>query len=343
MPLGLPQLERQLASGPLAPVYLLAGSEDLLRLEAADAVRAAAKAQGYAEREVFEAGSGFDWDALEASFSAMSLFSSRRLLDLRLPTGKPGKDGGALIERYCVNPPPDLCLLITAADWSKAHEAGWSRAVDKAGVFVAITAMKPNELPGWVARRLRSRGVEAEPSAVERLVERVEGNLLAAAQEVDKLALLAGGQRIDAAKMEALVADSARFDVFGMVEAAINGDAARALRIARSLRAEGEQIVPLMNWVAGQVQLLAQFAEVQAAGGNVAAAMSQARVWDSRQPAYKRCLQRLGSKGCRLLLSACAELDRSSKGRGDADPWLLLERILAALAVPRGLDLLQPA
>ena len=341
MPTGLPQLERRLQQGaPLAPVYLLAGSEALLRIEAADAVRAAAKSQGFSEREVFEAGSGFDWNSLSNAFSAMSLFASRRVLDLRLPTGKPGKEGAAIIEAYCKAPPPDLCLLISAEEWSKSHETAWVRSVDKAGVFVPIWPLKPAELPGWIARRLRSRGVEAAPDAVAVLVERIEGNLLAAAQEVDKLALLAKGQRLDAQSMLALVADHARFDVFGMSEAALRGDAARALRMLRGLQGEGEAIVPLMNWVAGQAQLLAELAEVEAAGGNLAAAMQQARVWDSRQPLYRKALSRLGLAGCQRLLAACAELDRASKGRSAQDPWVLIERILAAMAERRALALL---
>ena len=341
MPTTLTQLERQLEQGaPLAPVYLLAGSEPLLRIEAADALRAAAKAQGFSEREVFDTDNKFDWNNLRAAFSAMSLFATRRVLDVRLPTGKPGKDGAAAIEEYCKSPPPDLCLLISAEEWSKQHEGAWARGVDKAGAFVPIWPLKPGELPGWVGRRLKSRGVQAEPDAVALLVERTEGNLLAAAQEVDKLALLAKGQRLDAAAMQSLVADSARFDVFGMVEAALRGDAARALRMLRGLQGEGEPIVPLMNWVSGQVQLLNQLAEVEASGGNVAAAMQQARIWDSRQPLYRKTLSRLGLRGSQRVLAACAELDRASKGRSDHDPWLLIERVLAALAERRALALL---
>jgi DNA polymerase-3 subunit delta len=341
MSTGLPQLERQLQQGaPLAPVYLLAGSEALLRIEAADAVRAAAKAQGFAEREVFDVGSGFDWSDLRNAFSAMSLFASRRVLDLRLPSGKPGKEGAALIDAYCKAPPPDLCLLISAEEWSKSHETSWVRSVDKAGVFVPIWPLRPSDLPAWVARRLKARGVQAEPEAIAVLVERIEGNLLAGAQEIDKLALLAAGRRLDAASMQSLVADSARYDVFGMTEAALRGDLTRALRMLRGLRAEGEAIVPLTNWVAGQVQLLNQLAEVEASAGAVDAVLQQARVWDARKALYRKALARLGPAGCQRLLQAAAELDRASKGRSDHDPWVLIERILAALSERRALALL---
>jgi DNA polymerase-3 subunit delta len=341
MPTGLPQLERQLQQGaPLAPVYLLAGSEPLLRIEAADAVRAAAKAQGFAEREVFDTDSKFDWNFLRTAFSTMSLFASRRVLDVRLPTGKPGKDGAALIDEYCKAPPPDLCLLISAEEWSKSHETAWVRSVDKAGVFVPIWPLRSTDLPGWVARRLRARGVQAEPEAVAVLVERIEGNLLAAAQEIDKLALLAAGGRLDAVGMQSLVADSARYDVFGMTEAAMRGELARALRMLRGLRAEGEAIVPLTNWVAGQVQLLNQLAEVEASGGPVDPVFRQAGVWDARKAPFRKALARLGPSGCQRLLQASAELDRASKGRSEHDPWVLIERILAALAERPALALL---
>jgi DNA polymerase III subunit delta len=334
MPINPQQLERQLAGGTLAPVYLVAGSEDLLRLEAADAVRAAARAQGFAEREVFEAGSGFDWNSLHASFSAMSLFASRRLLDVRLPTGKPGKEGAALIEGFCKDPPPDLCLLIVAADWSRAHEANWSRAVEKAGRFVQVWPLKANELPGWIKARLHSRGVRADADAVALLAERVEGNLLAAAQEVDKLALLAPGETIDAARMQQLVADSARFDVFGLTEAALGGDVPRALRMLHGLRAEGGQVPQLISWVATQVQVLAALSATQEAGGNLPQAMRDLRVFESRQPLFRRALARGNCAHFERLVAACALIERSGKGRAGGDPWLQFERMLVALGSP---------
>jgi DNA polymerase III subunit delta len=257
------------------------------------------------------------------------------LLDLRLPTGKPGKEGAALISAYCENPPPDLCLLIVAGDWSRAHEGAWSRAVEQAGTLVQIWPPKPNELPGWIAQRLKSRGVVADADAVGVLAERIEGNLLAAAQEVEKLVLLVEpGDRIDAARMQYLVADSARFDVFGLTEAALGGDARRALRILHGLRAEGEQVPGLLSWLAMQVQVLARLAAVQESGGNLAQAMRDARVFDSRQPLYKRALARGDARHFERVVAACAALERSSKGRGDGDPWLMFERMLCALAAP---------
>lgn len=183
------QFASQPAGQALAPVYLIAGPETLRVLEAADVVRARARADGIDEREVFDAdGRDFDWHQVEASFNAPSLFSPRRLMELRLPSGKPGKEGAEVISQFCANPAPDVILLITCNEWSKAHQGKWAEAVNRVGVLSVAWAIKPHELPDWIERRLRSKGLRAEPAAVQRLAERVEGNLLAAAQEIDKLA-----------------------------------------------------------------------------------------------------------------------------------------------------------
>jgi DNA polymerase-3 subunit delta len=207
---------------------------------------------------------------------------------------------------------------------------------------VVLWPPRPNELSPWIARRLRSRGIEAAPDAVEILAARIEGNLLAAAQEVDKLALLkgrgaGGAQKIDAAEMESLVADSARYDVFRLADTALAGDGAHALRMLAGLRAEGEQVVPLLSWLAGQVQALAQVSAVQDAGGNVAQAMLQARIWDSKQPLFRRALQRGSAAHFARLVSDCARIDRISKGRATGDAWLELERLIVGIALPRAL------
>jgi DNA polymerase-3 subunit delta len=337
MPLSASQFEQALRAEALAPVWLIASGEPLLLLEAADALRVRAKALGYAEREVFEADSRFDWDELDASFGMLSLFSSRRVIEVRLPTGKPGKDGGALIERFCSSPAPDVLLLVTAAEWSNKHEGAWSRAIDRAGASLVLWSPRPNELPAWIARRLKSRGLDATADAVGMLASRIEGNLLAAAQEVDKLALLKGKGRIDAIEMEALVADSSRYDVFRLADTALSGDAAHALRMLSGLRGEGEAVVPLLSWLASQVQALANVSAVQEAGGNVAQAMTQARIWDSKQPLFRRALGRGSAAHFERLLTDCARIDRISKGRADGDAWVELERLVVGIAAPRAL------
>ena len=335
-------LARLLAADQLPSVCLLCGSEPLLLLEAADAFRARAQALGYNERQVMDVEARFDWNELHAAASAMSLFASKRLLELRLPTGKPGREGSDAIREYCENPPPDTLLLILAADWSRQHEGAWSKAVAKVGMQHQIQALKPGQLPSWIRDRLRSHGLTATPDAVQALAERVEGNLLAAAQEVDKLALLLrrpdGSMEdgaIDAERMLDLVADSARFDAFGLMDAALAGDTARSLRMLRGLRAEGAAVPALLGPVSYALSSLAEIAAVQEAGGNVARAMQQARIWESKQRVYREALGRASPRHWQRALADLGRVDRMSKGREFGDAWLGLERLLTAIAAPQ--------
>lgn len=344
MELNADRLSATLSKEPLRPVYLIAGSEPLLVLEAADAVRAAARAQGMGEREVHDMeGRDADWGALESSIHAPSLFSSQRLIELRLPTGKPGGEGAKLIAGFCANPPPDVVLLIVASEWSKSHAGKWSEAVAKAGHLVTIWPVKPHELGSWIGQRLRSRGLKTTPDAVAQLAQRVEGNLLAAAQEIDKLALLLQGETavIDAARMADLVADSARFDVFRLTDAALNGQPVQVARVLAGLRAEGEAIPALMGMVVRELTLVAQLAKAR----NFAAECKTLRIWDSKQAVYKRALARHAPERWERLLVEAGRVDRIAKGRvrpgkESFDAWLQLERLLLAVAEKSALRLL---
>ncbi|MFI8718525.1 DNA polymerase III subunit delta [Stenotrophomonas sp. NPDC077464] len=339
------QLAGHLANQALVPVYLIAGPETLRVLEAADAVRARARADGISEREVFDAdGRDFDWNQLEATFNAPSLFSARRLVELRLPTGKPGKDGAEAITGFCANPAPDVILLITCNEWSKAHQGKWAEAVNRVGVLSVAWAIKPHELPDWIERRLRQQGLRADPAAVQRLAERVEGNLLAAAQEIDKLALLAHGQTLDVDTMESLVADAARYDVFRLLDATFSGQPAAVLRMLAGLRGEGEAVAALMPMVIREMLATAALARVQARGGNLAAEMKSRGIWESRQAPFKRALQRHpDARRWERFVAEAGLVDRMAKGRADGDPWLGLERLLVAVAEARAVRLLARA
>ena len=344
MELGADRLAGQLANEPLRPVYLVGGSEPLQVLEAADAVRAAARAQGIGEREVHDMdGRDADWDGLEASINAPSLFSSRRLVEVRLPTGKPGAEGAKLIAGFCAAPPPDVVLLVIAGDWSKAHAGKWSEAIARAGHLAIAWPVKLHELNGWIGQRLRSRGVKATPDAVARLAQRVEGNLLAAAQEVDKLVLLLQGQGevLDVERMDALVADSARFDVFRLVDAALNGQPAQVSRVIAGLKAEGEAIPALMGMVVKELQTVVALSRAR----NFAAECKALRIWAAKEAVYKRALSRHPPERWQRLLVEAGGVDRISKGRVRAgrephDAWLQLERLLLAVADPGALRLL---
>ncbi|MDR3385743.1 MAG: DNA polymerase III subunit delta [Rudaea sp.] len=336
MPTSLAQLRKHLTGPDLKPVYLLAGEEHLLLLEAADALRARTRELGYAEREVLDVDQHFDWNALAMAAASMSLFATRRTIDLRLPGGKPGKEGAAVLIEYCAQPPADTILLITCTQWSKAHETAWVAAVEKVGSFTPVWPLKPDELLRWIGERMASRGLKPDGAAVEALAERVEGNSLAAAQEIDKLALLHGAAPLDAQTLEDLVADSARFDVFKLADAMLAGDAARALRILGGLRAEGEQVPALMGWILNQLQTLARLA---GAGTNIATAFRTERIWPAREGVYRRTLARADRAHWEACLVQAARIDRISKGRGDGDAWRELERLIAAVTTPRVLAL----
>lgn len=347
MSISTDQLVGQLDSGTLRPAYLIAGAEPLLVLEAADAVRAAARRDGITEREVFEAGAGErepDWDALAATFDAPGLFAARRLVEVRLPTGKPGKEGAAALAAYCDRPSPDVLLLVTAGEWSKKHGGAWSEAIARIGQVAVAWPVKPHELAAWIDRRLRARGFAPDRDAVLQLAERVQGNLLAAAQEIEKLVLLLGppqgqagparGQHrpLDVATLESLVADAARFDVFRLIDASMNGQVAQVPRILAGLRAEGEAVPALLGMIVMELQRGAALARVQARGGNLAAAFKAQRIWDARQPMYKRALQRHLPESWDTLIARVGVVDRMAKGRAQGDPWQALERVLLALA-----------
>jgi DNA polymerase-3 subunit delta len=278
-----------------------------------------------------------DWDGLAASIHAPSLFATRRLVEVRLPTGKPGNEGSKLVCGFCAEPPPDVVLLVIAGDWSRQHPGKWSEAIGRVGHACIAWQVKPHELTGWIDRRLRSRGVKATPDAVARLAQRIEGNLLAAAQEVDKLALLAqadaASKPLDAEAMDALVADSARFDVFRLVDASLNGNAAQVSRMLAGLRAEGEAVPALMGMVVKELQTVAALARAR----NFAAECKALRIWDSKQAVYKRALGKHPPERWQRFLVEAGRVDRIAKGRvriGEESPdaWLQLERLLLAMA-----------
>ncbi|KQX97218.1 DNA polymerase III subunit delta [Rhodanobacter sp. Root480] len=330
MPLSPGQWQKALAADRLDAVYMLAG-EQLLVLEAADALRARARELGYGEREVFDVGQHFDWNDLARAGASMSLFASRRLIDLRLPTGRPGVEGAKAITAFCADPPPDVTLLVTAMEWSSKHDGAWSRKLDTSGTMVVFNAPRPGEWSSWIGARLASRGLSATPDAIALLAERVEGNLLAAAQEIDKLAVLHGEGRIDAAEMETLVADSARYDVFKLTDAAFLGDGARALRILAGLRSEGDELLALMGWLVNQLQLALRLANAQ----NFAAQAKAERLWQAREQLFRQALRRAPRDHWLQCLARASRIDRMVKGREAGNPWQEAERLIAAIAEPR--------
>ncbi len=326
------QLAAHLAKG-LAPLYVVHGDEPLLAIEAGDQVRAAARAAGCEEREILVAEAGFKWDALAAANRNLGLFGSRRLIDLRLPGGKPGVEGARVLEDCAKHPGTDAITLITLPRLDRAAtNSAWFSALEWAGVTIPVFPLERDELPPWIAARLARQKQRASADTLQFLADTTEGNLLAAQQEVHKLALLLPEGELDPAAVEQAVADVARFDVFQLSEAWLAGDAARACRILASLEAAGEGL-PLLLWQLGEdVHALAAVLAAAAGGTPVGAAVRSARVWGKRQAAMERAAQRVAPAAIPGLIMRLARLDALAKGIGRGNAWDELRELALALA-----------
>lgn len=317
----------------LAPVYFISGDDPLRVMEAADAVRAAARAQGYDERDVLTVQTGFDWYSLQSEAGSLSLFSSQRIIDLRMPTGKPGREGAQALRDFAEQLPEDTLLLVTAGKLDPAaRKSKWVQALDKAGVVLFVWPMDAREFNGWVAARMRRCGLEPTAEAVSMLADRVEGNLLACVQEIDKLYLLQGAGAVDADAITRLVADNARFDVFGLVDAALAGKAARSIRILHGLEAEGTAPQIVLWALAREIRQLTAMATQVAGGQAIPGVLSRYHVWANRKTAVGTALKRLKPAECNAMLRHCASIDRISKGRGAGNAWDELLQLTCRLA-----------
>ena len=297
----------------LHTVYLISGDEPLQVMEATDRIRAACKQQGYDEREVFDVDAKFDWQQLKDEASSLSLFSSRRILDVRIPSGKPGRDGGQALKEFASNPPEDTILLITAGKLEASQKkSAWFKALDQAGLVMQCWPVGPDRLPAWVRQRFQSKSMRPDKAVIDYVCQRVEGNLLAASQEIDKLFLLVGPGVISIDQVQEAVADSSRFNVFELADSALAGDQARVIRILHGLQAEGIEPV-LVTWaLAKDVRLLAAVSENRNAADYV---LKQAGVWQNRLPLYKSCLSRHSTKRLSRMLQRCAKIDEITKGQ----------------------------
>jgi len=319
---------------PLAPLYVLFGDEPLLVLEAADAIRAAARAQGFDERETLVVGQGFRWDQLTAAAGNLSLFGARKLVDLRIPTGKPGRDGGEALQRYAATLNPDTVTLVTLPelDWA-TRKTAWFKALEAAGTVVELNAPPRERLPEWIAARLARQAQRASREALDFIAEHVEGNLLAAHQEILKLGLLHPPGELTLEDVRAAVLSVARYDLDALREALLEGDPARCVRLLDGLRAEGAA-PPLVLWaMATEIRTLAALAGARESGQPLAAAMKAERVFDDRRRArLERALPRLRLPALRTALLAAARIDRIVKGVADGEPWDEFRQLALRLA-----------
>lgn len=317
----------------LATCYLVSGDEHLLVDEALDAIREAARERGFVSRDLHVAMQGFDWNSLRDSSANLSLFAEKRIVELRLPTGKPGRAGSAAITDLVDTTDDSLMLIVSAPKLDKGSlNAKWAKAIDKKGVSLQIWPIGLRELPGWIAERMRRAGLEADRGAVALIADRVEGNLLAAGQEIEKLRLILGEGKVSADDVGNAVANSSRFDVFKLVDAALAGDAKRALRILSGLRAEGVEPVIVVWALARELRTLARLTDTIEQGTDLATGMQKSGVWRNRQAIVRSCIGRHKHGDFHRLLKAANQADQAAKGQSWADPWQLSTDIVLGIS-----------
>lgn len=333
MQLRADALAAHLQSHALKPLYVIASNEALLALEAADAIRKAARAAGYSEREVHTVSPKFDWSRFVAANSSLSLFAEKRLVELRIPTGKPGKEGSQVLQQLAERAPQadesTLTLVALPAPDREMKAAKWFAPLQQAAVFISIDTIEPTALPRWISERLAHQQQRAQAQALTFIAERVEGNLLAAHQEIQKLALLYPAGELSLEQVQAAVLNVARYDVFKLSEALLASDTPRFARMLNGLRAEGTPL-PLVLWtVAEDLRGLARVKQAQSQGQPTASLLRDMRVWGVRERLLPSLAQRLSQAQITEAIRRCAALDKIAKGLNfvahreglTGDPW----------------------
>jgi DNA polymerase-3 subunit delta len=321
MQLRAEQLAAHLAR-ELASVYVVHGDEPLIALEAADAVRAAARKRGFSDREVFEPGRSFDWSELTHSLASLSLFGGKKIVELRLPGGKPGAQGGEAIAQYCERPSPEVLLLVSLPRLDRMSQGtAWFGALSSAGVLIDVWPVERSRLPAWISERLARQGQRAPREALEFLADRVEGNLLAAHQEVQKLSLVAPEGELSLDTVRDAVANVARYDAYTACEAMLAGDAARYVRVIDGLKSEGEAATLVLWTLSEELFALARIQAGAAAGRSLDELLRENRVWGPRQRPMRAAASRVPAAAVERALAHAAAIDRAIKGVGAGEPW----------------------
>lgn len=338
MQLRLDALDAHLSKS-LAPLYVISSDEHLLALEAADKIRRTARAQGVSERDVLVVERGFKWGELLAANQSQSLFGDRKLVELRIPTGKPGKDGGQALQDYARALSPDNVTLITLPklDWA-TQKAAWVGTLQQAGVYIEIPLVERAQLPAWIGMRLAAQRQSADRQSTDFIADRVEGNLLAAHQEIQKLALLHPEGKLSFEQVQDAVLNVARYDVFKLNEAMLAGDVARLVRMIDGLKGEGEAL-PLVLWaMAEEIRTLLKLKSGAAQGKAIGMLLKEYRIWGPRERLMEPALRRLTLAALESALQEAAQIDKMVKGlRAKAfagDAWDALLQL--GLKVARG-------
>ena len=322
MQLRAEELDRHLARG-LAPLYVIHGDEPLQSLEAADAIRARARSQGYAEREVLTVERSFDWSRLAAGGGNLSLFSSKKLIELRIPGGKPGTEGAAAIVEYCAAVSADVLTIVTLPKLDRrAQDSAWFKALARQGALINLFQVERAQLPQWIAARLARQKQKAARETLQFLADCVEGNLLAAHQEIQKLGLLFPPGELEFEAVCGAVLNVARYDAFKLNEAMLAGDRARLARMLDGLKSEGEA-APKILWVlAEEIRAVARVQAGLAQGEDLQRLYNNNRVWgEARQRAVVAAARRLKATALAAALRHAARIDRTVKGLARGDVW----------------------
>ncbi len=350
------QLAAHLKQG-LKPAYVVGGEEPLLIQETLDVIRAAARKNGYSEREVLEVAPGFQWNRLAEACASLSLFATRRIIELHIPRGLGGgrnkvedddaeaadsgggggaQEGAKLLQQFAESPPPDTLLLVVAGKLDKrAQSSGWYAALERAGASVYFWPVRPDELPAWIAARFKAAGLEADAEAIAELSERTEGNLLACAQDIEKLKLLFPKERIGVNEVRAAVADSSRFESFDLVNKMLAGDAAGTAHSLSRIRESKTALPELMGAVSYSLRQWAMAAMAYAKSRNLESALFEAKLFGARARPYEAAVKRAQPRQTLKWLARCAQIDRLSKSSNADQAWEdLLELLLAAAGKP---------
>ena len=317
----------------LAPIYFLSGDEPLQLGEAADAVRRAAKTAGYDSRELLTVDTGFSWSEFLQAADSMSIFSEKKIIDLRIPSGKPGTEGSKALVKYCAKLPEDTLLLITAAKLEKsAKKSKWVTTLEKQGVSVQVWPLEGADLVRWIQQRMQKRGLSTDKPGLRIIAGRVEGNLLAASQEIEKLYVLYGRGELTEQQIEEVVADGSRYDVFNLVDAALSGRVERVLKILTGLQQEGIA-APIVLWaLTREIRNLIHIKQKLAAGQPRSGVFKQYQIWDKRQRLVTHALNKLNQKDLMNMILVAAKADRQMKGQQIGDCWESLLEISLVLS-----------
>ncbi len=335
MKIPFQQLSVQL-SKPLLPVYFVSGDEPFQVDEACRLIREAAQLQAYSERQIFHVDQKFDWNSLAAEGSNLSLFSEKKLIELRMPNAKPGREGTKALQEYTESIPEDTILLISAGKLDASQtKSKWVKSLEQAGLLLQIWPIELGRLPQWIQQRLNLRGLTAPPDAIKILADRIEGNLLAADQEFEKLLLLYGEGTLSIEQIQSAVSDSARYDIFNFADATLSGDPERVAKLVFGLKAEGVEAVLMLWALQREIRSLYKIQEEMFSGSNLNSAMAAQRVWDKRKPLISRAIQRGSLAKSRKWLQHCQQLDCIIKGQRTGKAWdELLELALEVAGQP---------